>query len=102
MQAAEALQTLHREGYAHRDIRPTNILSRFRQHDWTLINFSHAAPIGAPPRHACVRNPEAAIRLCWICKWRRLTAGSLFSVTLDWLCVFAKGRRCQFSAAFAE
>ena len=41
-----ALRRLHDFGYAHRDIKPGNILRRPKQHDWTLIDFGCSAPIG--------------------------------------------------------
>ena len=45
--AVRALQRLHNFGYAHRDIKPGNILRRPKQHDWTLIDFGCTAQIGA-------------------------------------------------------
>ena len=43
-----ALCKLHGFGYAHRDIKPGNILRRPKQHDWTLIDFGCTARIGVP------------------------------------------------------
>ena len=45
--AVRSLRRLHEFGYAHRDIKPGNILRRPRQHDWTLIDFGCCARIGA-------------------------------------------------------
>ena len=44
--AVRALKKLHSFGYAHRDIKPGNILRRHKQHDWTLIDFGCTAEIG--------------------------------------------------------
>ena len=51
--AVRALKKLHSFGYAHRDIKPGNILRRHKQHDWTLIDFGCTAEIGTrlPPLH---------------------------------------------------
>lgn len=47
--SVRALQKLHKAGYAHRDLKPGNVLRRPRLHDWTLIDFGCAARIGALP-----------------------------------------------------
>jgi serine/threonine protein kinase len=36
---------LHGAGYAHRNIKPSNILRRLRQHDWVLFDFASSAPL---------------------------------------------------------
>ena len=45
--AVRALARLHSCGYAHRDVKPGNILRRPNHHDWTLIDFGCTAQIGA-------------------------------------------------------
>ena len=45
--AVRALKQLHDFGYAHRDIKPGNILRRPKQHDWALIDFGCAEQVGA-------------------------------------------------------
>ena len=42
-----ALTALHSAGYAHRNIKPSNILRRPQKHDWMLSDFGCSAPIGA-------------------------------------------------------
>ena len=49
MHVVRAVKVMHDMGYAHRDIKPGNILRRPGEHDWTLIDFGCAARIGAPP-----------------------------------------------------
>eukprot|EP00892_Ulva_mutabilis_P002686 jgi/Ulvmu1/12418/UM009_0068.1 len=44
--SVRALQKLHSVGYAHRDIKPGNILRRYKEHDWTLIDFGCTSQIG--------------------------------------------------------
>lgn len=46
MHVVRAVRVMHDMGYAHRDIKPGNILRRPGEHDWTLIDFGCAAPIG--------------------------------------------------------
>eukprot|EP00892_Ulva_mutabilis_P012598 jgi/Ulvmu1/9710/UM055_0048.1 len=48
--SVRALASLHSMGYAHRDIKPGNILRRPKQHDWTLIDFGCAARIDTPTK----------------------------------------------------
>lgn len=43
---AERLKDLHAAGYAHRDIKPGNIMWLPRQNRWTIIDFGCAARIG--------------------------------------------------------
>lgn len=51
MHVVRAVKVMHDMGYAHRDIKPGNILRRPGEHDWTLIDFGCAARIGAEPLH---------------------------------------------------
>ena len=47
-QVLRSVKTLHGAGYAHCNIKPSNILRRLQQHDWILSDFACAAPLGAP------------------------------------------------------
>ena len=63
-QVLRAVRALHATGYAHRNIKPSNILRRLKQHDWILADLACAAPLGAantlcihggtPPALPCV------------------------------------------------
>ena len=46
-QVLRAVRALHATGYAHRNIKPSNILRRLKQHDWILADLACAAPLGA-------------------------------------------------------
>ena len=46
-QVLKVLDVLHEAGYAHRNIKPSNILQRDKQHDWMLSNFAASCPVGA-------------------------------------------------------
>ena len=48
-QMLRSVQALHWACYAHRNIKPSNILRRLKQHDWILTDFDSAAPLGATP-----------------------------------------------------
>ena len=50
-QVLKAVKALHAVGYAHRNIKPSNIMRRLKQHDWVLSDFACAAPLSAP--HFC-------------------------------------------------
>lgn len=41
------MKALHEEGYAHCNIKPSNILRRLRQHDWILADMACVARVGA-------------------------------------------------------
>jgi serine/threonine protein kinase len=47
-QVLKAVHVLHAQGYAHRNIKPSNILRRLKQHDWVLSDFGCAASLGMP------------------------------------------------------
>lgn len=49
-QVLRTLMALHSEGFAHRNIKPSNILRRPMQHDWILVDFASTAPVGARTR----------------------------------------------------
>ncbi|NJR41439.1 MAG: hypothetical protein HC767_01035 [Akkermansiaceae bacterium] len=53
-QVLKSVTALHAAGYAHRNIKPSNILQRGKQHDWMLFDFSASCPIGAPLLSACM------------------------------------------------
>ena len=42
----ECLMDLHAAGYAHRDVKPANVMWLPSQNRWTLIDFGCAAPLG--------------------------------------------------------
>lgn len=58
-QVLRTLISVHAAGYAHRNIKPSNILRRPKQHDWILTDFACAAAIGAlPPTHPTCLHSE--------------------------------------------
>jgi serine/threonine protein kinase len=56
-QVLKAVKRLHEQGYAHRNIKPSNILRRLKQHDWVLFDFASAAPLRE-------HHPSSVCRLC--------------------------------------
>ena len=48
-QLLRSVKALHGAGYAHCNIKPSNILRRLQQLDWILTDLACAAPLGAPP-----------------------------------------------------
>lgn len=63
-QIANTLHELHAAGYAHRDIRPANVLWMPLEHRWALVGFGHVARIDdvAPPTVRLPYAPPEAIR----------------------------------------
>jgi serine/threonine protein kinase len=47
---AKRLQSLHAAGYAHRDLKPGNVMWLPRENRWTVIDFGCAARIGTTAR----------------------------------------------------
>jgi len=45
---AKRVAGMHRGGYAHRDLKPGNIMWLPRESQWSLIDFGAAAEIGRP------------------------------------------------------
>ena len=41
-------RALHDAGYAHRNIKPSNILRRSSQRDWALSDLASCKPLGVP------------------------------------------------------
>jgi serine/threonine protein kinase len=39
------LSSMHEAGYAHRDVKPANVMWLPRENQWTLIDFGCAAPL---------------------------------------------------------
>ena len=64
LHAVRALRRLHAFGYAHRDIKPGNILRRPKQHDWTLIDFGCTARTGALPPVIFTKH-SLPLQSCW-------------------------------------
>jgi serine/threonine protein kinase len=52
-QLLKAVNALHKQGYAHFNIKPSNILRRLKQHDWVLSDFGCSARISVLPSQAC-------------------------------------------------
>ena len=51
-QMLKSLKALHDEGFAHRNLKPSNILHRKSHNDWVLADFACAAILSASPSHA--------------------------------------------------
>lgn len=47
-QVMKSVTALHGTGLAHRNIKPSNIIQRPKQHDWVLSDFAASCPFGAP------------------------------------------------------
>lgn len=64
MDAARSLQQLHRAGYAHRDVKPANLLWLPRERRWVLSDYTAAAPLGdsAPLASALGYSPPEAVQ----------------------------------------
>ena len=52
IQVLKVLKQLHSAGYAHRNIKPSNILQPPSHPEWTLVDFACCAALGAPPLHS--------------------------------------------------
>ena len=46
LHVAQKLQQIHAAGFAHRDVKPSNIILDSHTKQWILIDFASAAPIG--------------------------------------------------------
>jgi serine/threonine protein kinase len=58
-QVLKGVLALHSQSFAHCNIKPSNILRRFKQHDWVLMDFARAAPLGSIRLRLCQRHPSA-------------------------------------------
>ena len=47
VQVLKVLKQLHSAGYAHRNIKPSNILQRLTNPEWMLVDFACCAALGA-------------------------------------------------------
>lgn len=45
----KSLKALHDGGFAHRNLKPSNILRRKSHNDWVLVDFACATILSAPP-----------------------------------------------------
>lgn len=70
-QVGKGLQALHASGYAHCNLKPSNIMRRPKKHDWVLSDFCDCSPAGAPPHkipplrrrtHACIHPVVAHLK----------------------------------------
>ncbi|NJR42310.1 MAG: protein kinase [Akkermansiaceae bacterium] len=50
---SQRIAELHKEGYAHRDLKPGNIMWQPRTYTWVLIDFGLTAKIGEKARLGC-------------------------------------------------
>lgn len=53
MQIATELKAMHEAGYAHRDLKPGNVMWLPSKNRWALIDFGCAAQIGSSAGVAC-------------------------------------------------
>ena len=81
LHAVRALRRLHGFGYAHRDIKPGNILRRPKQHDWTLIDFGCTTKIGAG---LLVEEKSAVLFSCMSQLFDPISSCSTSSVSPAW------------------
>ena len=84
-QVLKAVKVLHEQGYAHCNIKPSNVMRRLKQHDWVLSDFANAAPLRALPLPALMH--EEKVLQC-LCGAPTLSSDQAQRVQILW-------RRCQ-------
>lgn len=74
MHVTQCIAKLHKIGWAHRNLKPSNVLHWPRHHTWTLIDFGNAAKIG-------VAGYSLSVVFQWLCtcqshshKWHNVLA----------------------------
>jgi serine/threonine protein kinase len=67
-QILKSLKAMHDGGYAHRNLKPSNVLRRGSHNDWVLADFACAAVLSALPLALSSSPPVAvsAARCLWL------------------------------------
>ena len=86
-QVLRGVKAMHEEGFAHCNIKPSNILRRLRQHDWILADMACVARVGTGPTlylllatHMCLHSARLLYVICAGHAWLALAHIAHFSV----------------------